>query len=168
MLTCSLRRTVFWRLTRRVGGCQLLQRGGWLRAQKSPAHVQSLSLQDGADLHVQLVSVVTAVAPQNTQEPEEHQRLRQVNLEDDVFIVLNVNDVILSRSQQEVTSYLEEQFHQVSEAAGCWPLPRAADDDAEEAADEAQVTAGVRVQLLWIPPHLTWGGETKWRDDVVR
>lgn len=68
-------------LTRRVDGSQLLQRGGWLSAQQSSANVQSLSLQDGAHLYVQLVSVVTAVPPHNTQEPEEHQWLRKVNLE---------------------------------------------------------------------------------------
>ncbi len=68
--------------TWRVGGCQLIQCGGRLGAQQSSAHVQSLSLQDGADLHVQLVSVVTAVSPQHAQEPEEHRRLTQVNLEE--------------------------------------------------------------------------------------
>lgn len=58
-----------------------------------------------------------------------------------------------------MTSYLDEQLHQVPEAAGCRPLPGAADDDAEEAAGQAQVTAGVCVQLLGVPPHLTWQEE---------
>lgn len=52
--------------------------------------------------------------------------------------------------------YLDKQFHQVPEAGSSWPLPCTTDDDTEEAAGEAQVTAGVGVQLLRVPPHLTW------------
>lgn len=49
-------------------------------SQQSPAHIQSLSLQDGAHLDVQLVAEVAAVTPQDAQEPEERQRLGQVDL----------------------------------------------------------------------------------------
>lgn len=59
-----------------------------------------------------------------------------------------------------MTSYLDEQFHEVPEAAGSWPLPSTGDDDTEQAAGEAQVTAGVCVEFLWVPPHLTWEKNT--------
>lgn len=95
--------------------------------QQSSAHIQSLSLQDSTDLDVQLVAVVTAVSPENTEELKEHQRLGQVNLEDDMqshiqtdlrsaqsvmfelfFERKNISSALHSRSPQEVTSYLDE------------------------------------------------------------
>lgn len=42
-------------------------------------------------------------------------------------------------------SYLNEQLHQGSECAGCRSLHATIDGDAEEAAGEAQVAAGVAV-----------------------
>lgn len=67
-------------LTWRVSGREHLQGGSGMDGQQSSAHIQSLSLQDGAHLDVQLVAVVAAVTPQDAQEPEERQRLRQVDL----------------------------------------------------------------------------------------
>lgn len=53
-------------------------------------------------------------------------------------------------------SHLDQQLGQGSEPAGRWSRRAAADDQAEEAAGEAQVAAGVAVQLLWVPPNLSW------------
>lgn len=52
--------------------------------------------------------------------------------------------------------YLDKQLHQVSEAVRRRALGRAAHGDAEEAADQTQVTAGVCVELLRVPPNRTW------------
>lgn len=51
-------------------------------------------------------------------------------------------------------SYLNDQLHESSESAGHRSLHTTSDDEAEEAAGEAQVAAGVAVQLLWVPPNL--------------
>lgn len=51
--------------------------------------------------------------------------------------------------------YLDQQLHQLPAGGSSGPLPRTADNDAEEAAHEAQVTAGAGVQLLRVPPHVT-------------
>lgn len=113
--------------------------------------------------------MVTGVPPYHAQEPEEHQRLTQVDLEETETVVKVVlscescclyvshfTSVIFITLQHEVTSYLDEEFHQLPEAACCWPVSGTADNDTEEAADQSQVTAGVGVHFLWVPPHLTW------------
>lgn len=53
-------------------------------------------------------------------------------------------------------SYLDEQLHQLSEAVSRRSLGGAAHDYAEQAADQTQVTAGVCVELLWVPPRRPW------------
>ena len=57
-------------------------------------------------------------------------------------------------------AHLDEQLHHLSEAAGHRPLCGAADDDAEQAAEKPQIAAGVGVQLLRVPPRLTWQTDT--------
>lgn len=53
-------------------------------------------------------------------------------------------------------SHLDEQLHQVSEAPGRWTLGAPAEDEAEDTTDQSQVAAGAGVQLLRVPPGLTW------------
>lgn len=65
-------------------------------------------------------------------------------------------------------SHLDQQLGQGSEPAGRRSLRAAADDEAEEAAGEAQVAAGVAVQLLWVPPNLSWDRRRRGDPRVVR
>lgn len=76
MLLNMLTYDITWRVSCR----ERLQGSSRLDTQQSPAHIQSLSLQDGAHFDVQLVTVVAAVTPEDAQEPEEPQRLMKVDL----------------------------------------------------------------------------------------
>lgn len=52
--------------------------------------------------------------------------------------------------------YLKEQLHQGPEAGCHVALACPCDDDVKQATQQPEVAASVGVQLLWVPPRLTW------------